>query len=93
MWFKEEKPVFTEYDAYNHRPEEKRYGKWIAYKSGSLFHEDNLYIPEDKVLNDDTWVIHMMSAVEWVDLNTFIPAYLQACKNAGKKRIQVRTYF
>ena len=88
----EGKKAFTaDYDAYNHHPEEKRFGKWIAYKSGSLYHEDNLFIPEDKVL-EDTLIIHMMT-FDWIDFNTFIPAYLQACKNAGKKRSTFRTYF
>ena len=88
----EEKKAFNaDYDAYNHHPEEKRFGKWIAYSSGSLYHEHNMFIPEDKIL-DDTWLIHMMT-FEWIDFNTFIPAYLQACKNAGRKRVTVRTYF
>lgn len=27
---------------------------------------------------------------EGIDFNDFLPAYLQICKNAGKKRVQVR---
>lgn len=88
----EEKKAFTaDYDAFDNKPQEKRFGKWIAYASGSLYHEDNFFIPEAKVL-EDTLIIHMMT-FDWIDFNTFIPAYLQACKNAGKKKITARTYF
>ena len=80
------------YDAYGHKPQEKTYGKWLVYANGTMFYDNRIYIPVEKVLEDDTWVIHFLGCEE-IDFNDFIPAYLQACKNAGRKRITVRTYF
>lgn len=84
--------LFNGYDPYNHKPEQKTFGKWLVYEHGDMMYDDALFIPAEKILKEDTWLIHMM-IYEWIDFNDFIPAYLQACKNTGKKRVLVRTYF
>ena len=86
------KGTFRGYDPYENKQEEKTFGKWLVEKHGDMTYGEYFFIPAEKILKEDTWLIHMMT-YDWIDFNDFLPAYLQACKNAGKKRVYVRTYF
>ena len=75
--------------------EEKReinFGEWYVSIGGDLEHLQRGYFIGKDRLQEDNWLLHL-SEKGWIDWNDFIPAYLQACKNAGLRKIKMITYY
>ena len=59
---------------------------------GSLiFH--NYYLIYAERLAEPFWILHLLSSKKWFDANTFIPAYFEACRRAGIKKVTILTYY
>jgi hypothetical protein len=68
------------------------FGKWKVTISGNMNCEErNYFIPFDR-LQDENWILHL-SSKNWIDFNEFIPAYLQACENAGIEKISMLMFY
>lgn len=65
------------------------FGKWKVYKDGTMVHDEFYEIGPDQLTQDD-WILHLMEKT-WIDLNTFIPAYLKALCNAKIGRVTILT--
>jgi hypothetical protein len=70
----------------------KKFGKWEVSKNGDLdFNNGRYFISADR-LNNDNWIAHLFEKA-WIDWNEFIPAYFQACKNAGIQKLQIKIHY
>jgi hypothetical protein len=58
------------------------FGDWKVSKSGDMSYKKGIYNIYDYQLTQNDWIVHMLEK-EWVNWNDFMPAYFQACKNAG----------
>jgi len=65
------------------------FGKWVVSKNGDLDYDSRYFIDHTRL--DEDWIQHL-SEKGWIDFNTFIPAYLQALRNANKKTITIKLY-
>jgi len=54
---------------------------WTIGADGTMRHKKNGYLIEGFRLSEN-WLDHM-SEKRWVDMNTFVPAYITACTRAG----------
>ena len=71
------------------RPDKKKpvkYGLWSVDIHGNMDYEDGRYFIEYDRLKEDDWIIHIWGR-ECANWNDFIPAYFQACYNAGIQKI------
>lgn len=69
------------YDVYNE--------DWFLSPKGDMCNRcSGYYIEADKLRKDD-WILHCMER-RWFDANTFIPAYWEACRRAGIKKVTMR---
>jgi hypothetical protein len=65
---------------------------WMVDKDGNLVNKEKAYeIPRDRLTEDD-WIIHMMEK-GWVNMNSFMPAYLEALKRAGHRSVRIKTEY
>ena len=62
---------------------------WIVTKVGDILCIPYYYGIYNYALKSEDWIIHMAEKV-WVNLNTFIPAYIEACKRKGLKVVSMR---
>ena len=69
----------------------KQFGSWEVSPKGDMNHDGRYSIPSNR-LTEDNWIIHMQEK-GWIDFNTFLPAYLQALKNAGKQFVKIKTFY
>lgn len=60
---------------------------WKITKEGDLEHLNRYYI-EAYRLGTENWLDHMREK-NWVDMNKFIPAYIEACRRAGVKTVKI----
>lgn len=65
---------------------------WEISPKGDLYHPKRDYPIEAERLNEKNWIIHMMGK-GWIDLNSFIPAYFEACRRAGFDTIEIITNY
>ncbi len=65
---------------------------WIITPEGDLLHPSNDYIIEADRLEEDDWVLHLMTK-GWMDFNTFLPVYFKALKNRGIKKLLIKTTY
>ena len=73
-------------------PAWKQQTDWKISEDGDLEHVKQRYlIPADR-LDDNDWILHM-SEKNWCNLNTFIPAYFEACRRAGLNLVMIRTNY
>ena len=65
-----------------------KFGDWVVSKKGDMTYKKGRYFIDYYRLYDDNddWIEHM-SHKTWIDMFDFIPAYLQALKNAGLQHI------
>lgn len=62
---------------------------WTVEDDGTMIYNGRgRYVIEGYRLADENWLDHM-SQKSWVDMNTFVPAYLRACENAGVTTVKV----
>ena len=65
---------------------------WQLSERGDMcFHNSRYYIDADRLKESD-WIIHLMGKV-WFDANTFLPAYFEACRRAGIKKVTITTIY
>lgn len=62
---------------------------WIVTQAGDILCIPHSYGIYDYALEKDDWIIHMAEK-RWVNLNTFLPAYFEACRRKGLKVVQMR---
>ena len=66
---------------------------WEISPVGDIKHKENGYEIKNHELGacqewGQSWVVKM-SYKDWVDLNTFIPAYIEACHRAGIETVYI----
>ena len=59
---------------------------WTITDDGDLEHRNHYYIEKERL--GENWLGHMREKT-WVDMNTFVPAYIEACRRAGVKAVKV----
>lgn len=66
---------------------------WTVGADGSLRNEARGYeISAQQLLNEKNWIIHMAEK-PWVNMNSFIPAYLKALARLGRKTFEIQTSY
>lgn len=73
-------------------PAWKEQQDWEISENGDLTHKKRGYLIEAWQLKENDWLLHMMEK-GWVNLNTFVPAYLEACRRAGINKISIMTHY
>lgn len=63
-------------------------GEWKITPEGDLEHAKFDYFIESYRLGTENWLEHMAGKT-WVNLNTFVPAYLEACHRAGITSVKI----
>ena len=63
---------------------------WYLSSGGDMRHAWTDYEIPHQRLDEDDWLLHLMYR-EWFDANTFLPAWLEACRRWGMKVAYVRT--
>lgn len=58
--------------------------EWTISEEGDIKHEQPTYCIDSDRLHETDWLQHMVD-VGWVDLNDFVPLYLQALSKKGYK--------
>lgn len=71
----------TDYDA--------KTNDWTVGSDGTMSHKRYYYIIEGRSLYEGNWLDHMMQKT-WVDMNTFVPAFLEACSRARVEEVRVK---
>ena len=61
---------------------------WTISPEGDLHHDKMNYDIFSNQLKEKNWILHMMGK-GWVDLNSFIPAYFEACQRCGIKQLDI----
>ena len=83
----------SEFSPFNNIPQESQFGKWHVSITGDLSYDGDKYnIYEQQLEDNRDWLIHMMGK-QFVDWNEFMPAYLQALKNANIQLRMERIYY
>lgn len=77
----EEKTVYSE-------PVTRRTFDWEVSEEGDLYCDDASYYIGAERLGTENWLCHM-AGKKWVNFNTFIPAYIEACRRAGVKTVKI----
>lgn len=67
-------------------------GKWIVTFQGDMEYKNGAYFISADRLKEPDWIPHL-AGKNWIDWNEFIPAYLQACENAGIQFVGIRTFW
>lgn len=76
----------------NAKPAWQEQKDWAISPNGDLKHIKMQYcIPADR-LEEEDWILHLTEKA-WIDFNTFIPAYFEACRRAGIKNIKIITNY
>lgn len=73
-------------------PAWKEQKDWNISPDGDLLHNKTKYQISAQQLGEKDWILHMMGK-RWVNLNTLIPAYLEACRRAGVDELQIITHY
>lgn len=69
------------------KEEERRRSDWYIDEEGYLCHKGEYYeIDPDRLA--ENWIGHM-ARKRWVNMNTFIPAYIEACERAGVQQVNI----
>lgn len=66
-----------------------QFGDWLVEPNGDM--SNNGYNIESYRLNKEDWFLHLLNK-PWMDWNDFIPAYFQACCNAGIQNITMKMF-
>ena len=70
---------------------QRKFGSWTIEENGDLIHTNGYYILKNN-LADSNWISHMSKKTmywRWIDLNEFIPAYIQALKFLEIEKIEI----
>lgn len=82
----------SEYSPRTTEPTPAEFGRWEVSTNGNLKHSDPDYLIESARIKEKDWLLHMMEK-SWIDLNTFVPAFLQASKNIGLNYISQKIHY
>lgn len=72
----------------NYKPFEVFNEDWAINADGDLIGW-GYYLIDCNRLKEDDWLLHLMSKALF-DANTFIPAYMAACRRAGVKEVTMK---
>lgn len=61
--------------------------EWEVNRNGDITHKYNGYHIPGERLAGENWLSHMADKT-WVDMNTFFPAFQEACYRRGLNNIQ-----
>ena len=64
-------------------------GDWFMSTFGDLYNAWVDYSIPHTRLGEDDWILHLMNK-DWFDANTFLPAYMEACRRCGGVVVQMR---
>ena len=78
---------------YMRAKETMTFGKWKVEPCGDMIYDGGRYAIYDNQLERENWILHLMTSKKWIDFNDFIPAYLQALRNAGIKKVTMIAYY
>lgn len=84
-----------DYDKYENRPDKKRpikFGDWDVDIHGNMDFQNGRYYLESDRLRENDWFIHIWGR-DYAIWNDFVPAYFQACYNAGIKSINQLVHY
>lgn len=74
-------------EAYKKELERRERSDWYVDGEGYLCHKGEYYeIDPDRLA--ENWIGHM-ARKRWVNMNTFIPAYIEACERAGVQQVNI----
>jgi hypothetical protein len=73
----------------SHTKQQTVFGKWVVSANGDLDYDNRYFIDHSRLSED--WISHL-SEKGWIVFNDFIPAYLQALRNANQKTITINIY-
>lgn len=65
---------------------------WYLNTEGCIHSTRMPYMIGAEDLDFDDWFLHLMEK-RWFDANTFLPAYMEACKRSGKQIVKVRMFY
>lgn len=65
---------------------------WFISEMGDLRNAWTDYEIAYSRLGEDDWLLHLTSR-DWFDANTFLPAYMEACRRRGCKVVQMRVSY
>ena len=66
----------------------KEFNNWKVDRNGGISNERAWYFIDPCRLGTENWIEHMSQKV-WVDMNAFIPAYIEACRRAGVTNVKI----
>lgn len=61
---------------------------WWLSDAGDMWNGKGCYAIYENRLAEGDWLLHLMGKV-WFDANTFIPAYFDACRRVGIKKVTI----
>lgn len=64
---------------------------WVVRIDGTLEHADPSYTIDGSNLKEGSW-ISQMNEKTWIDMNTFMDAYLFALSRAGVDKLEIKIY-
>ncbi len=65
------------------------YGEWAVHPNGKMVNDKGMVIPVNE-LQHETWLLYF-SGQKRTNLNDFIPAWMQACRNAKITEVVQKT--
>ena len=65
---------------------------WTVTEEGDLVNKNRSYIITREQLTEKDWILHMIGK-GWINLNSFIPAYLDALRKAGHDSVEILTRY
>lgn len=68
-------------------PEEK--SLWYISEDGGMYCPEHDYEIEKDELEEDDWILHLQKK-DWFCFELFMPVYMEACKRAGIKKVNIR---
>ena len=71
---------------------EETFGTWKVSLNGDMEDQNGTKYSSKQITTEDDFIVHMMEK-SWIDLNDFIPAYFQACTNAGIQFVKIKIHY
>lgn len=65
--------------------------EWWLSEAGDMYGGYYSFINADR-LDEQDWLLHLMGK-KWFDANTFLPAYMEACRRAGLREVKIITQY
>lgn len=91
MGHKNQKKMNTFFTPQDRQKAESQFGEWYVSKAGDMTYKGHYHIMAYRLTEED-WIAHL-SEKNWINWNDFIPAYMQALKNAGIQFVNIRVHY